>query len=767
MKKVSCIAILLMFGLLSLLQAQHAIGSWQSYLSYHSPTLIQPAGNIIYVVGNGGLYAYDKEDESLRTYWKDEPLSDTNITNMAYQKSSKILVIIYSNANIDLLVDGETAYNLPDYKDKNMVQDKTVNAITFEGDNAYLATSFGIIAVNLKKREISNTYNLNKKVNKCVVLDDKIYAATPDGLLRAMRSDNLLDNNSWKRVSEYPYIDLAIYNGDLIGSIAGDGVQLISQEDFSNKRLIYGTYTYVKPQGDMMFVGNYDVMAIFNSNYDYRYIEPGIGISDVNYENGIYWMARNSRGMAGYKFKESDNAFELVVGNAIPDSPIRNLFYDMSICNGKLLVAGGGINADSYWRRGTVMTMENNSWTNFQEDLEQYTNISYHDVTTVIEDPTDSKRHYATCSGQGLYEFYDGKFVQLYTPENSTLQSAITGNNEYVRTNGLIYDNKGNLYVVNTGTDVINNLHVVTPDKKWIPLFYREINDKTNLSRTIFDRRGNLWVISTWQLDNGVFCVNFNGTPENNSDDKSKFVSSFYNQDGTALTHKGIFCIAEDQDGAIWLGTGQGPIVLSNPSRFFEDNYNCIQIKVPRNDGTNLADFLLANDQINAIAIDGGNRKWVGTESNGIYLLSPDGMETIHHFTEDNSPLPSSSITSIAIDHTSGKVYIGTVKGLVSYQSDATEGESSFKEDRVYAYPNPVHPGYTGLITVTGLMRDSDVKITNISGKLIYQGTSLGGQFSWDGRNMQGNRVASGIYFVMAADAEGKEGIVTKIMVVK
>ena len=188
---------------------------------------------------------------------------------------------------------------------------------------------------------------------------------------------------------------------------------------------------------------------------------------------------------------------------------------------------------------------------------------------------------------------------------------------------------------------------------------------------------------------------------------------------------------------------------------------------MPRNDGTSLADFLLDGQQINAIAIDGGNRKWIGTETNGIYLLSPDGLETIQHFTEENSPLPSNSISSIAIHPKNGKIFIGTMKGLVSYQSEVTAGETSFDYDNVYAYPNPVHPNYSGLITVTGLMTDSDIKITNVSGKLIYEGSSNGGKFTWNGRNMQGNRVASGVYFVMAANKEGKEGIVTKIMFIR
>ena len=456
------------------------------------------------------------------------------------------------------------------------------------------------------------------------------------------------------------------------------------------------------------------------------------------------------------------------VSSIIPDSPKRNLYYFTNIVGDRLLTTGGGINSNRYNRTGTIMMMENNSWTNFQEDgIREQTGLNYRDITSVAQDPTDDRRHFASSAGEGVYEFYDGKFVELYSMNNSSLESAINGSKNYVRTNGLIYDKSGNLFVANMDVDAKHNIHIKTPQGIWIPLLYEEINNKTNLSGTIFDRRGWLWLLSTWQLSNGVFCVNMNGTPENTSDDQHKFISSFKNQDGTTLNHEGIFCIAEDLNGAIWIGTGYGPIVLNNPNRFFNDDYYCTQIKVPRNDGSNLADFLLSSEQINAIAVDGGNRKWIGTESSGLYLLSPDGLETIHHFTEENSPLPSNTITTLSIHPKTGMVYIGTLKGLVSYQGDAPEGEDSFEDDNVYAYPNPVHPGYSGNIVVTGLMRDSDVKITNISGKLIYEGTSTGGQFTWDGRNMQGNRVASGVYFVLAANSEGKEGIVTKIMFVR
>ena len=433
------------------------------------------------------------------------------------------------------------------------------------------------------------------------------------------------------------------------------------------------------------------------------------------------------------------------VSSIIPDSPKRNFIYHMKLAGDRLLIAGGQTSSGNA-RTGTIMTMEDNNWASFQEEgIADATNLPYRNITDIVQDPRDDRRHYATSFGQGLYEFYDGKFVNLYSLDNSTLESSLpddAARYRYVRVNGQSYDKDNNLWMLCASPK--NSIQVMKADNTWVSLDYSSINNPTIFKSTLIDRRGNLWAISSYVTNYGVFCLNYNGTIENQSDDQHKFVKDFKNQDGTTLSHEGINCLVEDQNGAIWIGTTQGPIVLNNTTRFFNDDYYCTQIKVPRNDGSNLADFLLEGQQINAIAVDGGNRKWIGTETNGIYLLSPDGLETIQHFTEENSPLPSNSISSIAIHAKSGKIYIGTMKGLVSYQGEATEGEDSFEDENVYAYPNPVHPNYSGLITVTGLMTDSDIKITNISGKLIYEGSSIGGQFTWDGRNMQGNRVEIG-----------------------
>ena len=768
MKRKIIYTIITFLILTTSINAQHAIGSWQNYLSYHNVIRTAPAGNLIYAVGNGDLFSYDKEDESIQCYWKNNLLTDTDISYIAYQREYKTLIVVYSNANIDLIVNDKEVYNLPDYMNKNMTQNKTVNHISFAKEYAYLSTDFGIVVLNLKKKEINNAYILNKKINACAVDDNKIYAASTNGLLTGLLTDNLLDINNWKNVSNTIYSFISMFNDELIGNITSSGVYIINRQNYSYSQLTGGNFNYMQVCNDKLLAGNENSLAIIDNINKIHYLNHGLKAPYIFYENGIYWAAGKENGLMGLTYNETKNTLEVKVSSILPDSPKRNLPNYMKFEGERLFITGGGNTNNNH--PGTIMMFENNTWSNFQEEgISEKTGVSYSNISSIAQDPTDDRHHFASSVTQGLYEFYDYEFINHYTYDNSPLEVATPITNpdyykNFVRINGLTYDNDNNLWMLNCEAE--HPIHVLKPDKKWVNLHYPEVTNITSFEHIFFDQRGWLWATATGIIDKtGIFCLNTNGTLEDNTDDHHKLMKSFINQDGTKLDYI-TYCMAIDKEGAIWVGTNHGPLLFSNPSKFFDENFYCTQIKVPRNDGTNLADFLLSNDIIKTIAIDGANRKWIGTNSNGVYLISPDGLETIHHFTVDNSPLLSNSISYITIHPRTGEVFIGTSLGLVSYQSDATEAGENFS-DNVYAYPNPVKPDYTGVITVTGLVRDSDVKITNVNGKLIYSGTSVGGQFTWNGLNSQGDRVPSGIYFVLAADQDGKQSVATKILIVK
>ena len=764
MKKI--IFSLLYFLITSVTSAQMAIGEWQAHLAYNNVTQTAPARNLIYAVSDGALFSYNTEDQSISLFNKVNLLSDTGISYIKYSSIHNTLIIVYKNSNIDLLTN-ESIYNIPDFMNKTMSQDKTLNSINIVGDYAYFSTNFGILILNLKKKEISNTYVLNKKVYSSVVKDNVIYAATADGLYSGKLSDNLLDANNWVLSNAIAFNQLAIFENKIIGNQPNNGIYSFDNNSQELTNIISGNFLFMEVFDNKLIAGNGNSIAIFDHYNSVKYMELDDNFNHLSYtkSNDLYWGSNGNKGLNGYKL--NNNKLEKTVSSIIPESPKRNLPYYMTFSNNRLLICGGGMDYDRLNNPGTIMMMEDNKWYNFQEEgIKEVTGLDYKDITSVIQDPNNPEHHFASSGGEGVYEFMNRKFVKLYSINNSSLQTIFPKESyklNYVRTNGLQYDKNHNLWVLNSYIDSVIN--VLKDDGKWISFYHPELVGKPTFERIIFDKRGWAWITSM-RYEPGVFCFNTNGTLEDTSDDKTKFIGSFINQDGTNLGRLKILSIVEDKDGAIWIGTEKGPIVIYNPTNFFDDDFYCTQIKVPRNDGTNLADFLLSNERINAICIDGGNRKWIGTESNGIFLLSKDGLETIHHFTTENSPLLSNKIQSLALNPKTGELFIGTDQGLISYMSDATEGDNTFSET-AHAFPNPVKPDYTGLITITGLIRDSNVKITDINGNLIFAGNSVGGQFTWNGRNSKGKKVASGIYLVLAADAEGKEGIATKILIIK
>jgi ligand-binding sensor domain-containing protein len=253
-----------------------------------------------------------------------------------------------------------------------------------------------------------------------------------------------------------------------------------------------------------------------------------------------------------------------------------------------------------------------------------------------------------------------------------------------------------------------------------------------------------------------------NNTPDVFSDDKFKKLRI---QDSENQVIGSVYSLAEDQDGNIWVGTDQGPVIYFNPENVFESNLIASRILIPRNDGTNLADYMLKTETITSIAIDGADRKWLGTAASGAYLLSSDGKTKIKNFNVRNSPIFSDSIISLAVDSKSGDVWFGTSKGVQSYRGDATAGVEKFT--RVLTFPNPVREDFSGNVTITGLMKDSRIKITDISGNLVYETVSQGGTATWDLNTYNGKRVATGVYLVFCASKDGSQSYVTKMLVIK
>lgn len=456
-----------------------------------------------------------------------------------------------------------------------------------------------------------------------------------------------------------------------------------------------------------------------------------------------------------------------IVKTLKPGGPKYNYFYESKFFNRKLFTTAGyflsGVGDFAY--PGIVQVWDGSEWQNYQENIDSITGYDYKDNNCIDIDPTNINRT-AVGGRCGLYIFDNGKLTNYFNQQNSPLNGAIDrgkelGNN-FTLINGLKYDNEGNLWVLNSQAKGVNLLEL-SKEGEWKDHYQSSLANSDNVGlmglRNMFiDSRGLMWFVNTNWNTPALFCYDI----ENN---KLNVYNKFINQDGAQYEVTFVYCVCEDIEGNIWTGTNQGPFMIPN-NEVGQQSITFQQVKVPRNDGSDYADYLLSGIPISSIAIDGGGRKWFCSNTSGAFLISADNMTQLQYFTTDNSKLLSNIITSVSIDNQTGEVFFLTNSGLCSYVSDATQPNTEMTKDNVYAYPNPVTPDYTGLITINGLSLNADVKICSSNGKLITEGRSNGGIFTWDGCDKDGKRVASGIYMVITATSDGKKGTVCKIAII-
>ncbi len=540
---------------------------------------------------------------------------------------------------------------------------------------------------------------------------------------------------------------------------------------------IDGQYAYISTGFGILKlnVSNGEISDTYNLGFriDYSYTD-GEYLYAASSTNGLYRGSQNTNlldkknwsrvGDYTAKTKNIDEKMLKMVQSLKPGGPKYNHFGFMKFTNNRLYTCGGGYYVTSdLMRPGCVQVLsDNDEWTVYEDDLKQKTGVSYIDLSCLDVDPKENNHVFA--SGRtGVYEFMNGKFIKLWNNGNSILESAIsTSDKEYILVLGLGFDRTGNLWCLNSQAPQ-QSLLEYTKDGKWISHTkdaLMKLNGKSlgKLTNIFQDSRGLIWFGNDHWIVPSLYAY------QPSTDELNAF-TSFKNQDGQTVGVASIQCITEDKEQNIWIGTSLGPLVLQS-SEITAKNYIFQQVKVPRNDGTSFADYLLDGVNISVIIIDQSGRKWFGTKGDGIYLISADNMTQLQHFTTENSRILSNNIESMAINPKTGELFIGTDKGLCSYMSDAAVANETMTTENVYAYPNPVRPEYTGPITIVGLSYDADVKIVTSNGVLVNKGRSNGGTYVWNGCDQKGKRVASGVYMVQTATQTGDKGTVCKVAIV-
>lgn len=771
---ITFICIMLIGGNIS---AQLATGQWNSHMSYVEGQKLAISDNKVYTVASGSLFSYGLNDNAIETYSKVNGLNDVYINDIAYCSELEQLVICYDNGNIDLMSSSEII-NISDIKRKVIYGTKEIYKVDIIDKTAYLSTSFGIIKINIEKAEISETYVLsngeNNPIHGVVVVDNNIYAATDQGLYVAEADNNNLQNfASWSKESTLtsntlPVIDIVPFN---------DNIVICREEDSENKihKRVGTTWTLfarasnfgtISSTDNWLTITDLTKIYYYDQDFNYNLLSAyKFGTTSYSSQNTIYsnkciidendnfWIADSKQGLVKYT-TEATQTFT-------PQGPATNTIWDIDISQNILRTVHGGLSDDynNTWIDGAISTYQDNEWKYLGKINGGQ---SYEDYVGILIDPIDASHYYVSSFGRGILEYIDDDLVTAYTDKNSTIENAIPGSTKYIRTIGMAFDNDQNLWVNNSSS--LQQLHVKTIDDNWYG-FKSDLPDNYGRYGNIVITSENRKWMTTPRYGDGILVYNDNGTFDDSSDDESRYFSIMASgSSSTEQVSDQVHCLEISDDGSIWVGCDNGVVQYSNPDNIFDSNTTPLAYRINRakDDGSGQGEYLLSEESVQTIAIDGGNRKWLGTQTTGVMLVSDDGQDIIYHFTSDNSPLPSDNIKKIKINDETGEVFIATTEGMVSYQADATSGEENFDDLKVY--PNPVREDFTGEVTITGLVEETIVKITDVSGNLVNQTTSNGGTATWDGTNFYGNRVGSGVYLIFCSDNTGEKSGMTKVL---
>ena len=755
---------LLFCGLFLVWNMQAQVGAWKTYMAYHQATIVVETPHLVFGVYDGSLLSYNPEDGEIRTYSRQQGLNDTDITQMAYHPEAKALILIYRNANIDIFLGENDVYNLSFVKDYPYIQDKTINNLEITGDYAYISTAFGIVVVDVKRKVVKETYRFGFYVYSVCQNDNYLYAATSEGVKRGLLSTNLIALENWESYG---------LNAESFKSIH----KIFFFKDRFVFRFEWNQVHYLDSEGEMHSFGYTNVrnMKILNDQlvlitsrdlYFYsdfstytRVSRSAYSIDCINSKNQ-YWLASGEDGLTGFTKLPNTSEYNITASEIKVNSPKRNLNAYMTFEADKLLITGGGRGADRFNVEGTLMVYEDGKWYNFNDkEIAEKTGLPCLDFMSVAVDPLDPNHYYVGSWGEGLYEFQNNEFVKLYSSNNSSLQTAIEGNNRFIRVDGLVFDKDNNLYMING--NVTNGLSIFLNQKEWKNFHYRPL--ATYVPNKILISSNNQKWINILRGEAGIMVLDEKGTIGDASDDQYAFSGNFVDQQGNDVKASAYLSMAEDHNGLIWVGTDNGPVYFTSAGQVDQG----ICYRMISADQYDEGYRPLEGIRITAIAVDGGNRKWMGSAGSGIFVVDQSkGSEIeITNYTAENSFLLSNTINSIAIDGKTGEVFIGTDRGLCSYRSEAIDPNPNYSD--VYVYPNPVRPANHSQVVITGLMQNSTVKITDMAGNLIKEGVSMGGQFLWNCADRTGAIVKAGIYLVFATTPDGNQGVVTKIMVIK
>ncbi len=795
-----------------------AIGDWTTHAVFAAPPQqVVDTGSAIYYLSGGSLFSYDKKTEESYSFTTSNKLSAPTATGIFYDPEGKILIVAYSTGNIDMIhTDTGRVVNLSDIADSPVASPLTINDVAFAGDRIYVATSFGLVEFSASRQEVVQSGIYSTPVSAVTVVGSDLVVWV-DGSIRSVPCGERFPSLSyfrtialWTMVDRFLPIDESTLvalnrNGDgsrtlyrvsvNLGTGALLGYSQISSHpsSISVSEADDGNYYYVA-EGKLFALSRENlvesVVATLPEDFDRAVCATASGREEM-------WTLTRD-GLACHSFAATGTPTLLSERFRPEEFSVKEVCYLTPSPDGRrLYVTNNGTSAYRFDIPGVagydkaltasiidLSTGEFRDITPYGVDAELPDNVNRQknlgkylfSPTGIAEDPGDASTFYVSTTVDGLYKFTDGEYAGRFNEKNSPLEIRDNRNIVY-HTN---IDRAGNLWLHSTTlVEDASPLFILPAAKRrlspgeikpsdWI------IPDTKSVSylgghdiQPLHHSNRRISIILDHNSGFFFFVYDNNGTPSDFSDDRMKLWTRLTDQDGNSFDPSYCSAICEDLNGTVWIGTSQGVMTISNPLNAMNDNMTVRRVKVPKNDGTNTAEYLLGSDLVYSISVDAANRKWIATEASGLFLVSADGTEIIENFTTENSPLPTNKIYCVYADHLTGRIYVGTEEGLFSYVTNAMPSIDGYGD--IVVYPNPVTPDYSGPIYVKGLMEGSLVKITDASGSVVCQGRAEGGLFSWNGTNSAGARLPSGVYYVFASqNANGSpSGGTAKFMIIR
>lgn len=767
---------------------------WNSHFSYFNIVDITKSESKIYAAAENVVFSYDIATNDIETITTVEGLSGDIISTIEYSSANQLLLIGYTTGLVEIYFESDQSIlTIVDILEQESISPntKTINDFNEHDGFAYIATDFGITVYDLQRLEFGDTYfigtnNTQIPVEKTTVFNNTIYAAcnAGNGIRKGLLTNpNLIDSSQWQTISNGSFTSIESTNTNLY-ALATNRVLSEINNDILTPRLTFNLLPVDSEVSDNQFVYT-------SSESVFVYDTSLILVGQIN-QTEDFQTSYTSSITDGQDVFISTASFGVLQANLSnvqsfreirPDGPLLNTPFRLQTFREGLWVTFGEYdvfaNPFPLNSRG-VSILDQEQWRNIPFD----SIMNIRELNTISINPFNPEQVFVSSFYEGLLEFNNFEATNVFNDTNSTFTSLIIPglpNIVDIRVGASQFDDEGKLWItVSRVDDALNSYNPAT--NQWQAFsFSGLINNALDDERAFTDLEidnstGTKWIGS--QV-NGIIAYN----------ETLNAPIKRLNSEASGLPIPFVTTLALDNSRQLWIGTSDGLRVLFNTSDFFENENPQIEPIIFIENG--LARELLESQTITDIKVDGANNKWIGTVESGVFYFSQNGQSTIYHFTKDNSPLPSNSISNISIDQNNGTVYFATASGLVSFNA----GGSSVSEDLndVYAYPNPVRPEYGILgvndlndinkgVKVVGLTNNVNIKITDIEGNLVAEAQSRinrrnsnlnynfaidGGTAIWNGKNLANNVVASGVYLIIVSDLDTFEDKIIKLLIIR